>query len=128
MNKILKSKHLKLLTSIIFLSQLSACSQSSNENEDSSSSSYISLPTDSSTPVEIEGEVTFWMWEGDAGCYGEINSGGKVVELWSEADLCVDEKVTEGEVRTFSIIFEEAKQPYLNVNNKPVYSVVGYDG
>lgn len=122
------SKTIKILAAAIVISQLSACSESSNENEAYASSSYISLPTDSSSPVDIEGEITFWMWEGDAGCYGEINSAGNVIELWSEADLCVDEKVTEGEVRTLSIIFEQDMQPYLNVNDKPVYSVVGYDG
>ncbi len=128
MNKILNFKYLKVLLSSIVISQLSACSESRNENEVSDSSSYVSLPTNSSSPVEIEGEITFWMWEGDAGCYGEINSAGNVIELWSEADLCVDEKITEGEVRTLSIIFEQDMQPYLNVNDKPVYSVVGYDG
>lgn len=113
---------------LLFSIFIALCSCGKNDGADGSEiiTESMRMPSLDGSSKSISGEITFWMLEGDAGCYGEIKVGNSLYELWSEADLCENEDVEEGSVQTVVLRLESDKQSYLAVAGKPVYSIIEF--
>ena len=96
----------------IFLSGvLVACSDSSDQaSETVSGGSFPALPTSSSERVTLEGQMSFWMYEGDAGCYGTIVRGSREVQLWADADDCGHREYAENAFASVEVTYREDNQ------------------
>ena len=106
---------------------IASCSETEIEAEaEASTATSVSLPLADAGSQRIESVVTFWLWEGDAGCFGELDISGKTINVWAEADLCVDEEVQEGSKISIDIALESEKQSYISADGTPTYSVVGF--
>ena len=56
------------------------------------------------------GKMAFWMFEGDAGCYGAIADGNSEVQLWVDADKCEDVEYSENEDASVEVTFSTENQ------------------
>ena len=101
----------KHVIAIFVFSALVACSDSSNQaSETVSGDSFPTLPTSSSERVTLEGQMSFWMFEGDAGCYGTIVKGSQEVQLWVGADTCGDREYAENEAASVEVTYKTDNQ------------------
>ena len=112
-----------LILSVFFIV---SCGNDDRVDESKSKNEGVEMPSLDGGTKTISGEITFWMLEGDAGCYGEVKIGNSLYELWSEADLCENENIDEGSSQTLTLRLESEKQSYLAVAGKPVYSIVEF--
>ena len=103
---------MKNYLAIVALSCVSiACSDSSEEVAGSTSeASFPSLPTTSSERVVLEGKMAFWMYEGEAGCYGTIVKGSQEVQLWIDAGSCGDREYAENANASVEVTFRSDNQ------------------
>ena len=101
----------RLFISIIAVAFLSACSSSDDSSPLSSAkSSFPSLPSSSAERVTLDGVMSFWMYEGDAGCYGTITDGAVEVNLWVDADSCGEKEFGENEAASIEVTFNPENQ------------------
>lgn len=112
------------ITLILFTFMVFSCGK--DDGEGGSKIEAVEIASLDGAAEKISGEITFWMLEGDAGCYGEIRIGKNLFELWSEADLCENENIVEGSTQTLTVRLESEKQSYLAVAGKPVYSIIEF--
>ena len=96
-----------ILPFLVSLGFLGGCSDSSNEIIQSGFDKLLQSSTDY---VEINGTITFWMYEGDGGCFGSISKGGDEIQLWVGVDACGEHEYKEGEIATFEITFNSENQ------------------
>ena len=92
---------------------LAACSKEPEPSEaagTSEASSLPRLPTSSSERVLLEGKMNFWMYEGDAGCYGSLERDGEEVQLWIDAESCGEKEYAEGEDAAVVVTFRSDEQ------------------
>lgn len=99
---------------IIVVSVLSiGCSDSSNEpnNTDQAiQASHLNLPTSTSEKMVISGEMIFWMYEGSAGCYGDILVKGVEINLWINENSCGEKEFKENQAASVEITFNPKNQ------------------
>ena len=88
---------------------LSACGDAPQEPLDSRANG-LALPTGPHETITVSGKMTFWMYEGDAGCYGSLLTGGQEVELWIDADACGDTEYAENAPASVDITWREDNQ------------------
>ena len=104
----------RILIVTLFTILVAGCSESENsdvaENSTASGPSFPSLPTSSSERVQLKGKMAFWMYEGDAGCYGTITDGSSEVELWIDADSCGEREYPENEDASVEVTFNSENQ------------------
>ncbi|MGH1448071.1 MAG: hypothetical protein ACRBBM_01415 [Pseudomonadaceae bacterium] len=81
----------------------SASSQAASANQ-------VVLPEDASERVSLTGEMSFWMYEGAAGCYGTLVSQGEEVQVWVDADSCGDREYEENQSATLELTFDPENQ------------------
>ena len=74
------------------------------------STNHVSLPANPSERVNLTGEMSFWMYEGDAGCYGTLVSQGKEIQLWAGVDTCGDREYEENQRAALEITFNPDNQ------------------
>ena len=101
----------KLAIPLIALACLSACSDSNDADlKISGNSTFPPLPSNSSERVTLTGKMSFWMYEGEAGCYGTITSGSEEVNLWIDADSCGEKVFDENEQVSVEVTFSPDNQ------------------
>ena len=90
---------------------LLACSDSSEQvNNSVSEDNFPPLPTNSSERVKLNGKMSFWMYEGEAGCYGTIVKGSQEVQLWIDSDGCGEREYAENENASVEVTFRSDNQ------------------
>ena len=110
-----------ILISMLFLV---ACSDSGDNA--SKLSPFPEMPKDKSTLVQLTGKVDFWLFEGDAGCYGTLTDGLNKVEVYSEAIICEKVTVSEGSVITVDIIYDSQISDIVSDGEKPSYTIIAF--
>ena len=99
------------LTILTLSCVLLACSDSSEQvTESTSENSFPPLPTDSSERVNLSGKMSFWMYEGEAGCYGTIVKGSQEVQLWIDSNSCGEREYAENEDASVEVTFRSDNQ------------------
>lgn len=92
----------------------SACSAepgSAAANAGSTADAELSaLPTNRSERVLLEGRMSFWMYEGDAGCYATLVRGAEEVELWSDAEICAGQEYAENQPAAVVVTYRADQQ------------------
>lgn len=79
-------------------------------SDDSVGSNQIDLPERSSDRIKLAGEMSFWMYEGEAGCYGTLLSQGEEIQVWVDADACGEREYEENQQVTLELTFDPANQ------------------
>ena len=89
----------------------SSCSSDNSDNiEDSANpSASIDFPISEYDEVDVRGKITYWYFDGNGGCHGFIELGGKEYALWDEDDLC-NGKYSEGQVTNIKITYKSDHQ------------------
>ncbi|ABD79705.1 hypothetical protein [Saccharophagus degradans] len=90
-----------------------ACSdRTTNELEQpkETSGAFPTLPTSSHEVVTLSGKMSFWMYEGDAGCYGAITDGINEIQLWVNVEKCGDREYAENEAVSVDVTFNSDNQ------------------
>ena len=101
----------KHILAIFLSSAIFACSDSSDPaNETGSGESFPALPTSRSERVTLNGQMSFWMFEGEAGCYGTIVSDYQEVQLWVSADDCSDRDYGDNESASVEVTYRKDNQ------------------
>ena len=54
--------------------------------------------------------MSFWMYEGAAGCYGTITDGLSEVNLWVSEESCVEIDYSENEATSVEVTFRSENQ------------------
>lgn len=101
---------------------VSACSDSSNSQPSLGAAVATELPTSTADTLEISGKMSFWMYEGDAGCYGALNIDNSEIQLWSSADKCIDTDYSENQSASIKITYNPGNQ----YGPGKTYTVVGF--
>ncbi|WP_299595618.1 hypothetical protein, partial [uncultured Microbulbifer sp.] len=103
---------MKILFSCILISlALTACSSKENSTQASGSvGKFPKLPTSSTEYTTLQGVMSFWMYEGAAGCYGTITDGLSEVNLWVSEDSCVEVNYSENEAASVEVTFISENQ------------------
>lgn len=99
-----------LLIAAIALHALSGCSESDTQASTEASGSFATLPADSKESAVLSGEISFWMHEGDAGCYGTITDGVSEVQLWTDVDTCGEKEYSENQRASVEVTFRSDNQ------------------
>ncbi|MDX1408591.1 MAG: hypothetical protein R3330_10675 [Saprospiraceae bacterium] len=87
---------------------VSGCSDSPDMSEaDKESAGFPSGPDERAL---LTGSMSFWMYEGSAGCYGTLETGGQSVSLWVDADSCGEREYHEGESASVEVTFNPDNQ------------------
>ena len=94
------------------LSALTACGTDSDEESNlrATSKNALELPTSPGEKVLLEGKMTFWMWEGSAGCYGAVESDGQEIKLWADAVACENVNYNENQQVSIKVTFNPLNQ------------------
>ncbi len=102
----------RIVLGILLLLFLSACSESENDDSKHSNSDkgFQSLPSNESERTIVNGRMSFWMYEGDAGCYGTLAKGISEIQLWIDADSCIDKSYSENQKASVEITFNQSNQ------------------
>jgi len=104
----------RILLTIAIAASVAACSDTEDTNSHNSSSSagnpFPTLPSSSLESAVLEGKMTFWMYEGDAGCYGSIFDGNAEVQLWVDATTCGDTDYAENAEARVEVTFNPDNQ------------------
>lgn len=79
-------------------------------SEQAASSNQVSLPESPNERVNLTGEMSFWMYEGAAGCYGTLVSQGNEIQVWVGADTCGDREYEENQRATLELTFNPNNQ------------------
>ena len=101
-----------LCTVLLFSTVLTACGKDSNEEPELGATSVdtLDLPTSPSEKVLLKGKMTYWDWEGDAGCYGTFEKDGQEVQLWANADACENVEYKENQQVSIKVTFNPDEQ------------------
>ena len=81
---------------------LTACSSEPAANEEAvaestaDTSAFPDLPTNPSETARVEGKMSNWFVEGEAGCYGSLENAGSTIQVWSDIETCGDRDYAEG--------------------------------
>lgn len=93
---------------------LTACSEEPGGvggSEPSTAGSELpALPTTRSERVLLEGKMSFWMYEGDAGCYGTLVRGVEEVELWADVETCAEHEYADNEPAAVVVTYRSDEQ------------------
>ena len=103
---------LPLYAALVFSIVLTACGKDTNDNPElgAASVSKLDLPTSPSDKVLLNGKMTYWDWEGDAGCYGTLEQDGQEVQLWANADSCKNVSYNENQEVAIKVTFNPDEQ------------------
>ncbi|WP_341708401.1 hypothetical protein [Halopseudomonas sp.] len=120
---------MKIVGLMVLLSLLVGCSESAEEQGSvnvgaAGGSAFPVLPMSTSDSVELTGAMTWWFWEGDAGCFGTLSDGEQSIELHAEADLCESIEYDDGQEATVRVTFDPGKQ--YAPDNKKMYSITDF--
>jgi len=81
------------------------------------------LPTSDET-TKLTGAMTWWFWEGDAGCFGTISDGRQNLNVYATADLCVTIEYAENERAVIEVVYDSEHQ--YSGNGLSVYTIVKF--
>ncbi|MEH6567295.1 MAG: hypothetical protein V7756_18365 [Halopseudomonas sp.] len=73
------------------LTALTGCSDGNEAESTIPAGNNVGFPALPAMPEErvtLNGRMTFWMYEGDGGCFGSISDGMQEVELWVDVETC----------------------------------------
>lgn len=101
---------LLLLALMLFIA---GCSDSSSDSDPSTANAahaFPPLPTSAADPVTLSGSMSFWMYEGDGGCFGTITDGLAEVWLWVDVDTCGETDYEENQPAKVEVIFSQENQ------------------
>lgn len=103
---------MKLMSILLATVTLVACSDSGSDQIEKTdqSSHFSSLPASSSERVVLKGKMSFWMYEGSAGCYGELMRGTEAIQLWVDAESCADKEFAENQDTSVEVTFNPDNQ------------------
>jgi hypothetical protein len=105
---------IRSFTLFVVLISIMGCSDGnapeSDESAQSNQANQVSLPEGPNDRVKLTGEMSFWMYEGAAGCYGAFVSQGKEVQVWVDADTCGDREYAENQPATLELTFNPENQ------------------
>ncbi len=105
---------IRTFTLFVVLISIMGCSDGnapeSDEAAQSNQANQVSLPESLNDRVNLTGEMSFWMYEGAAGCYGTFVSQGKEVQVWVDADTCDDREYAENQPVTLELTFNPENQ------------------
>jgi hypothetical protein len=102
------SRTIALFTVLVLIT---GCSDSGGpESNQPAKSNQVSLPENPSERANITGEMSFWMYEGSAGCYGTLVSQGKEIQVWVDADTCGEREYEENQSATLELTFNPDNQ------------------
>ena len=102
------TRTIALFTVLMFIV---GCSDGNDSASDqAASSNQVSLPESPSERATLTGEMSFWMYEGAAGCYGTLVSQGKEIQVWVAADRCSDREYEENQSATLELTFNPDNQ------------------
>tara|TARA_R110001599_G_scaffold28969_5_gene99622 strand:- start:38629 stop:39075 length:447 start_codon:yes stop_codon:yes gene_type:complete len=102
---------IRTFTLFVVLISIMGCSDgNAPEPDESAQSNQVSLPEGPNDRVKLTGEMSFWMYEGAAGCYGAFVSQGKEVQVWVDADTCGDREYAENQPATLVLTFNPENQ------------------
>lgn len=87
-----------------------SCSDSDEEPKTIDEATSINLPTNASEKVILSGLMSFWMYEGSAGCYGSLTIDISEVNLWVNADSCGEKEYKENESASVEVIYDTSNQ------------------
>lgn len=102
------TRTIALFTVLIFIAGCSDGNRS--ESDQPASSNQISLPESPGERVNLTGEMSFWMYEGAAGCYGTLVSQGKEIQVWVDAETCGDREYEENQRASLELTFNPDNQ------------------
>ncbi len=102
----------KRLALIVISAALSACTDESTPvaGTDSSAGGFPALPASPDQRVTLNGKMTFWMYEGDGGCFGSISDGVQEVELWVDVDTCGQVEYPENAAASVEVTYRPDNQ------------------
>lgn len=103
----------KAILILVAVAMVSSCSKTDSDEgvaADESGSAFGVLPTSTADQVSVSGDMSFWMYEGDAGCYGNLTKGGSEIQLWVDADKCGNVEYEENAPATLVITFNPNEQ------------------
>ena len=102
------TRTIALFTVLLFIA---GCSDGNGPASDQpASSNQVSLPESPSERVNLTGEMSFWIYEGAAGCYGTLILQGKEIQVWVDADTCGDREYEENQRATLELTFNPDNQ------------------
>ena len=102
------TRTISLFSVLIFIT---ACSDGNGPGPgQAASTNQVSFPESPSERVNLTGEMSFWMYEGAAGCYGTLVSQGEEVQVWVDADTCGDREYEENQRATLELTFNPDNQ------------------
>ncbi len=102
----------KLLGFVTLGIALGGCSENSapTTSTETSASRFPALPTSADERVTLNGRMTFWMYEGDGGCFGSISDGVQEVELWVDVDTCGEVEYPENAPASVAVTYRSDNQ------------------
>jgi len=115
---------IRIIAQFTVLIFIAGCSEGGGPAfEEPSKFSQVSLPESPTERVSLTGEMSFWMYEGAAGCYGTLASQGKEIQVWVDADTCGDREYEENERATLEITFNPDNQ----YGPGKTYTITGFE-
>ena len=111
---------------VLLVLGLAGCSDSGNEVAAPgallSATPFPTLPASPSETVVLDGAMTFWMYEGDGGCFGTISDGVQELWLWVDVDTCGDVEYEDNEHTVVEVTFNPDNQ----FRPGKTYTIVGF--
>jgi len=106
---------------------VSSCSDTATEK--STTEPLAPFPEIAHSAIEsttLKGKVGDWLFEGDGGCFIPLTDGVKVIETWSEADLCELAKIKKGSVIKVEVIYQVDEQQNIGDGQVPYYTIIAF--
>lgn len=101
----------------------SSGSDSASGEAGGGASEFPALPTSDAERVLVDGNMSNWFYEGDAGCYGTLSRGASSIELWINADACGEREYSEGASASVVVTYRETEQW---MPGKKMYTIVEF--
>ena len=89
---------------------VAACSDNGTEAAGGSAEGFDALPTSPAETRVVAGKMTFWMYEGDGGCFGYLANGASELQLWVDVDACGETEYAENQPAEVEVTFNPENQ------------------